>query len=108
MGAKEECKIHGIGWKIMSMSKFHGGLGFKSLSMFNMTLLAKQGWRIVNNENSLLHRVFKAKYFPNYSLFEANLGSNHSFTWLGIWEARCWLEKECLWRIENEKNVRVW
>lgn len=84
-GQKEDKhKIHWIGWKIFSMSKFHGGLGFKSLSMFNMALLAKQGCRIVNNENSLLHRVFRAKYFSNSLLFEANLGSNPSFVWRGI------------------------
>lgn len=44
-------------------------MGFKDLHMFNMSLLAKQGWQLLQNENSLLHIIFKAKYYPNCIFF---------------------------------------
>lgn len=66
--------------------KFEGGLGFKNLHNLNLTLLIKQGCHILQNETSLLSRVYKAKYFSNVSFFEAPLGHYPSNAWRGIWE----------------------
>lgn len=32
---------------------------------------SKQVWRMINNPNSLCHRMFKARFFPNCSILEA-------------------------------------
>lgn len=81
---EEEKKIHWIGWDKLCLSKFHGGLGFKKISTFNLAILAKQGWRLSQNESSLLHRLYKAKYFPSISFFYSPLGRNPSYAWCGI------------------------
>ena len=54
-------------------------MGFKDLRDFNLALLAKQGWRILKNPNSLLHSVFKAKYFAKVSFMDAQLGRSPSY-----------------------------
>lgn len=50
------------------------GVWVLRICMLLMSLLAKQGLRVLQNENSLLQRIFKAKYFPNISFFESKLG----------------------------------
>lgn len=104
----EEKKIYWIGWKKLCKSKFHQGMGFKSLNTFNLALLAKHGWCILNQENSLLHKVFKVRYFPKGSFFEATLGSNPSFTWRGIWKVKKVIQKGCRWRISDGCSMNVW
>lgn len=70
------------------MSKAHGGLGFRDLAKFNISLLAKQGWKLITNPNCLLARVMQAKYYPNSEFLKASLGSHSSYTWRSIWSAR--------------------
>jgi hypothetical protein len=62
----------------MGISKDQGGLGFRDLIMFNKALLAKQMWRMMQNPESLVGLIMKAKYFTNNSLLEAKLGPRPS------------------------------
>ena len=68
--------------------KYNGGMGFKQLKQFNLALLAKQGWRLQTNQNSLVYQVLKARYFPQCEFIEASIGNNPSFTWRSIMSAQ--------------------
>lgn len=83
-------------------------MGFKKLHFFNMDLLAKQGWRIIQNESTLLHKIFKARYFPLTSFKDSHLGSAPSYVWRGIWEAKDALLKGCMWRVGDGKCINIW
>jgi hypothetical protein len=61
-------KIHWVNWKKTCKAKSKGGMGFKNLRVFNEALLAKQGWRLITNPQSLVARMFKAKYYPRKGL----------------------------------------
>lgn len=65
----------------MCRPKKEGGLGFRNMGQFNVSLLAKQGWRILNNPNSLIAKVLKAKYFLDVNSLNLWLGNNSSYTW---------------------------
>ena len=77
---EKESKLAWIAWEKMCTPKVEGGMGFKDLKAFNLTLLAKQGWRISQDIDSLSHQVLKAKYFPDSTFLEAQLGKNPSYT----------------------------
>ncbi|XP_042974784.1 uncharacterized protein LOC122306423 [Carya illinoinensis] len=103
----QENKIHWCSWEKLCVSKFQGRMGFRDLHLFNLALLAKQGWRLLRNEDSLLYKVYKAKYFPSSSLFEAKAGANSSYVWKGILEALDCLRKGCRWRVGNGQTIRI-
>lgn len=54
--------------------KLEGGLGFKDLRCFNLVLLAKQGWRLIQRPESLVTKIFKARYFPGNNLLDVDVG----------------------------------
>lgn len=76
-----EHKVHLVGWQKLLTLKLHGGMGFKDLELFNVSLLAKQGWRLLHDSHSLLFRVFKAKYFSNSDYLRSTLGNHPSYVW---------------------------
>ncbi|XP_060960747.1 uncharacterized protein LOC115723580 [Cannabis sativa] len=54
-----------IKWSRLSRYKSSGGLGFRNLKDYNLSLLGKQVWHLLQGEDSLVGRVYKARYFPN-------------------------------------------
>ena len=80
---------------------------FKDLCKFNKAMLAKQLWRLLHDRESLFYRVFKAKYFPNNSIFEAK-SSSGSFTWKCILWSRDLIERGSSWRVGNGDSVRIY
>lgn len=58
-----------------------GGLGFRRFKEFNVSMLAKQGWSLINNDNPLVTRCLKAKYYPEGDFLTAKLGKNPSYIW---------------------------
>ncbi|XP_074337026.1 putative mitochondrial protein AtMg00310 [Apium graveolens] len=68
--------IHWMSYDRLSRHKSTGGMGFHDFRDFNMAMLGKQGWRLVTNPNSLVGRVFKARYYPQGNFLDSGLGNN--------------------------------
>uniref|UniRef100_A0A803NJP8 Reverse transcriptase n=1 Tax=Cannabis sativa TaxID=3483 RepID=A0A803NJP8_CANSA len=77
-----------MSWDRLAKPKEEGGMGFRHLHDFNLAMLAKQGWRLLCNPDSLASRVYKAKYFPHSDFLSAKLGNSPSFVWRSIWGAQ--------------------
>lgn len=63
----------------MSFSKEFGGLDFRDFKSFNLAMLSKQCWRILNHPNSLPTRIFKEKYFSQGDFMNTSLGPRPSY-----------------------------
>ena len=70
-----------MSWEKLGMSKKNGGMGFRDLYYFNQALLSKQGWHFLKNEDSLVARIMKAKYYPRCSILEGQRESRPSYAW---------------------------
>ena len=105
---QHETKIAWIGWKKLCQPKLKGGIGFRNLQAFNLALLAKQGWRLLANHNSLVAKIFKAKYFPNGDILTAKLGSSPFYAWRSIYNSLEVIRRGIRWRVGNGKMIHIW
>lgn len=92
---------------MLTQAKKDGGMRFRDLRTFNLAMLAKQGWRLLHEKESLLYGCFKAKYFPRGPFLEANDVPNGSFMWKSLLIAQHILKKRCCWRVGDGRSIRV-
>jgi hypothetical protein len=101
-------KIVLMRWSKMGLAKQKGGLGYRDLEHFNRALLAKQGWRIMQNTRSLVAQVLKKKYFSKDYFLMSQLGSNLSYVWRSIWGAKDLVQAGMLWRVVEKNLIKIW
>lgn len=92
----------------MSQLNFLGGLAFKDIETFNLRLLARQAWRILQEPSSLSARVLKAVYFPDANFLSTSLGSSSSRIWKAIIDGKDVLNQGLIRRIGTGEYTYVW
>lgn len=71
----------------------------RCISLFNQALLAKQGWLLLTQPESILASLFKSVYYPDTSFLEPSLGSKPSPYWRGLIWGRDILSAGISWRL---------
>lgn len=97
-----------VAWDVMPRPKNLGGLGFCDLEIFNLALLSRQAWRVLNEPSSQSARILKATYFPSCSILEAELGLRPSQVWRAILDGRDILRQGIIRRIGNGASTNIW
>ncbi|CAL1375269.1 unnamed protein product [Linum trigynum] len=98
-------RLRWMSWRKMCRSKHDGGMGFRRFKHFNQALLAKIGWRILEDPSSLLARVYKGKYFPTGSFLSATARSRPSWGWQSVLYGRQLLLRGLRWQVGNGRSV---
>ncbi|KAL5835383.1 hypothetical protein ACOSQ4_014880 [Xanthoceras sorbifolium] len=62
--------VHLVKWKIVYCPKEAGGLGVKSMRLWNQALLTKAGWRLILKDGSLWSNMLHAKYVGSKNLVD--------------------------------------
>jgi len=101
----EERKIHWKSWSALTQSKKVGSMGFRDLRSFNIAMLAKQGWRLLQNQESLVYRCFKARYFPRCSFLEAVDSPHSSYVWKRIMAGQNVLKRGSCWMVADGSSI---
>lgn len=99
-----------LAWENMVKPKSMGGLGLRALREFNLAMLAKKDWRLLNDTMSLSYRILKSKYFPNSDFLHPSIGpnANPNVTWRSIMKAQHLLREGCRKRVGNGTSIDVW
>ncbi|XP_025703193.2 uncharacterized mitochondrial protein AtMg00310-like [Arachis hypogaea] len=104
----KEISIHWKSWTKLTKSKSNEGLGFKDLECQNIAHLAKQAWRLLNEEDATWAQILKAIYYPNCSLWKAGRGGNTSWIWKSILEGRDFLRRKGRWSVGSGAGIDIW
>ena len=79
-----ERKINWRSWDKLTIAKKEGGMGLQDLRAFNLAMLAKQGWRLMHEKESLFYKCFSARYFPRSHFLDVVESPNCSYVWRSI------------------------
>jgi hypothetical protein len=97
-----------MSWARMGKSKLSGGARLRDLEVFNLALLAKQWWRLLQFPNSLVAQIMREKHYSNGFFLQAHLGSRPFYAWRSIFQAREVLEMGMIWRVGNGEDIQIW
>lgn len=101
-------KMHWLAWDILKQPKREGGIGFRDLLAFNLAMLARQGWRLIQSPNSLCAQILRAKYFPHGNVLQARAVDGISYTWCSVLKGIELLKEGIIWRIGDEQSIHIW
>lgn len=94
-------------WEQLCKPKDFGGIGFKQLHTFNISMLGKQVWKLITKPESFVAKLLKARYYPRTSVNEAKLGHNPSFVWRSILAAKDVVVSGSRIQIGSGQNVLI-
>lgn len=85
----------------MGQPKDIGGMGFRNLECFNLSVMAKQLCRIINHPDYLVASIIKEKYFRQGELLTVKAKTSSSMMWRRIISARKFIDSGARWRVGN-------
>ncbi|VVA23746.1 PREDICTED: ribonuclease H At1g65750, partial [Prunus dulcis] len=108
--AVDKAKVHLVNWETVCKSKCAGGLGVKKAAWMNQALLAKSGWRLLQNDQGLWAKVLRAKYLKNCDMLSVN---EHQFRscsscWRGVLFGAKLLPSGVKWRVGSGDSILFW
>ncbi|GAU17363.1 hypothetical protein TSUD_232390 [Trifolium subterraneum] len=114
-GSEENRKLSWIKWDTICLQREHGGLGVRRLKEFNISLLGKWVWRLLEAGDSFWCEVLRAKYgqMGGRVCFSEGVGSswwrtlNHIRDGVGLMDSR-WLKDNNIRKVGDGRNTLFW
>jgi hypothetical protein len=85
--------------------KIEEGMDFRDFHSFNLAMVGKQVWRLINVPESLCAQVMRSKYYLDGDILKAGPKAGSSLTWQSILACVTTFKQGYVWRFGNgEKN----
>ena len=86
-----------------------GGLDFRNMEAFNLSMLGKQSWKLLSNSFLYLHEFSKPNISrEGISWMPLSIGHNPSYTWRSLWSTQHLLTLDHRWKISDGSRIKVW
>ncbi|XP_004298062.1 PREDICTED: uncharacterized mitochondrial protein AtMg00310-like [Fragaria vesca subsp. vesca] len=105
---KEDHKIHWRSWDFLGLPKDRGGMGFRNIKEFNISLLAKQVWRLHSDPTSLCARILKGIYYPHTDILSVGKESRASWAWSSLLDGKGLIVDGARWQVGNGELIHIW
>jgi hypothetical protein len=108
-GTGEKRKQHWVNWHEVCQPKDQGGLGITNTRIMNIALLVKWIWRLFKEapEDTLWHRIIRAKYPGAADIFASNPQGGSSF-WRSLHKIKHYFKLGARFSVGNGTKVRFW
>ena len=104
-----ERRTHLIRWEVVTRSKQNGGLGLKNMQSMNKAFMAKLGWRVLDNKESLWGRVISSQYCKGaVEISRMVKKQSCSQAWEGITEVADLFKKGLRAKLYNGQSTLFW
>ncbi|KAK5825740.1 hypothetical protein PVK06_020604 [Gossypium arboreum] len=103
-------KIRGLvmlAWERMCYPKGMGGISFQDMHLFNIALLGRQVWRLMQYKDTLCFKVLSAKYFSEGDVLRPEYCEKPPFTWSSIVKVIDALKDGFLWKIGDGNSIDI-
>ncbi|XVE99405.1 hypothetical protein REPUB_Repub03eG0195400 [Reevesia pubescens] len=101
-------KLHSINWEKICLPKERGGLNVRDIRKTNLAYLAKLGWKIINDSDSLWVELLEKKYLKAEDFLSVKQKSIYSYTWRSILKGRDVLLKGLGMNVSNGLSTKFW
>lgn len=91
----------------MCNRKSNGGMGFRNVREFNISLLGNQGWMLINHPEKLVSKIYRARYYPRGSFLNAKIGNNPSYIWRSVLESQSIIRKGIGCKVGNGQSINI-
>ncbi|XP_019091167.1 PREDICTED: uncharacterized protein LOC104744108 [Camelina sativa] len=92
----------------MARSKSESGMGFRDIEHFNLALLGKQVWRIMQHPYCLMAWMLKARYFSDTNILNATKKRRESIVWKSLMQGRDLLKQGMRFIIGDSSTINAW
>lgn len=105
-----ESKHRGRGWAMMSWDttpKGMRGMGFKDMRLFNITLIGRQLWRLIDNRDTLCYKFLALKYFEEGDPLHPKYVDKPSYAWSSMVFAAKQLASRFGWQVDDGNTIDI-
>ena len=113
-GGHDQKKIAWISWEKVCLPKERGGLGIKDVKAFNIALLGKWKWHLLNHHQELWIKVVESKYGGWRGLEEGDRVASQSIWWRDLKRVVCQtyqgrsIQEGFSWKVGAGHRINFW
>jgi hypothetical protein len=95
-------------WNSICLPKEEGGLGFRRMHDFNLSLISKLGWKLLSNFDCLWVNQLQKKYIKYGNFISSPNVSSSSWIWKGIQKIKPFISAGACLTVSRNSTASIW